>query len=280
MRKSLVVGAAVLSAAGFIAAATGDDRKNVDPPAAERREAKPVEELAQRLATAQALDLTWPADEKMPVWPGSSTLVVEPAAAYEKEGFFANNLTLPEHLGTHLDAPVHFAPGMRPVDQIPVEALHGELVVIDIADKVAKNADALLEAADLELFEGKNGRIGKGMIVFVRTGWADRFGDPGAYANQDKDGRLHFPGIAGATAKHLADRGVKGVGIDTLSIDRGIAGDFPAHHAIAKADVWAIENLNAELGKLPARGAYVMALPMRVRGGSGGPVRVVAFVPR
>lgn len=186
-----------------------------------------------------------------------------------------------EHGGTHVDAPIHFAEHGSTTAQIPLSKLVAPAVVIDIERKASADVDALLTVDDITTFE-RGVRIEAGTIVLVRTGWSRRWPERKAYLGDDTPGEtthLHFPGISEAAAKLLVERGVAAVGIDTASIDHGPSRDFLAHRVLLGADVPAFENLTA-LERVPARGAWLAALPMKIAGGSGGPLRAVALIPR
>ena len=198
-------------------------------------------------------------------------------------GFFysANTFCTPEHGGTHLDAPIHFARGRETAERVPLERLIGPAVVIDVSDKAAADRDYRVSAADVLAFEARHGPIAPGTRVLVRTGWAGRWPDATAYLGHATDPtRLHFPSYGEDAARLLVeDRQVALLGIDTASIDYGPAKDFPVHRIAAAANVPGLENV-AGLEALPPRGAILIALPIKIEGGSGGPTRVVALVPR
>jgi kynurenine formamidase len=198
-------------------------------------------------------------------------------------GFFysANTFCTPEHGGTHLDAPIHFGRGRQTAEQVPLQRLVGPVVVIDISDKAVADRDYRVTPEDILDFEARHGRIESGMRVLVRTGWSRRWPDAAAYLGHATDAtKLHFPSYGAEAARLLVEeRKVALLGIDTASIDYGPASDFPVHRIAAAADVPGLENLT-ELQALPARGATLIALPMKIAGGSGGPTRVVALVPR
>ena len=187
-----------------------------------------------------------------------------------------------EHGGTHLDAPVHFAEGKRTTEQIPLSGLIGPAAVIDVSATVTP--DHLVSIGELTAWEDENGRIPDGAILLIRTGWAERWNNRTAYLGTDLTGEeaiaeLHFPGIGAEAAQWLVDnRRIVAVGIDTPSIDRGQSSDFRAHVIFYAENIAGFENV-ANLAALPATGAYVVALPMKIEGGSGGPLRIVAFVP-
>ena len=198
-------------------------------------------------------------------------------------GFFysANTFCTPEHGGTHLDAPIHFARDRQTAEQVPLERLVGPVVVIDVGDKAATERDYRVTPQDILGFEARHGRIEPGARVLVRTGWSSRWPDATAYLGHATDAtRLHFPSYGAEAARLLVEeRKVALLGIDTASIDYGPASDFPVHRIAAAADVPGLENLTG-LEALPPRGATLIALPMKIAGGSGGPTRVVALVPR
>jgi kynurenine formamidase len=236
-------------------------------------------------AGSRLVDLTHTFDETTLYWPNSPSGFVLHRLAHgvTEAGFFysSNTMTAPEHGGTHLDAPIHFAEGMTTAEAVPLSRLIGPAVVIDMSPAAAASADALLVVSDIEAFERAHGAIAPGTIVLVRTGWAARWPDRKRYLGDDTPGdtsNLHFPGISGAAAEALVQRGVAAVGIDTASIDHGPSRDFIAHQVLMKADIPAFENL-AALDALPPRGALVIALPMKIGGGSGGPLRAVAVLP-
>lgn len=238
------------------------------------------------MLTGQRLvDLTHPFDKDTVYWPTESSgfVLTKLAHGVSEGGYFydANAFSAPEHGGTHLDAPIHFAQAGATTDQVPLERLIAPAVVVDISARAEKDPDALLEPADLDAFERQHGAIAPGTIVLVRTGWSKRWPDKLAYLGSDVPGdvaHLHFPGISAEAARALVKRGVAAVGIDTASIDHGPSREFWAHRILMEADIPAFENLTA-LEQLPVRGATVIALPMLIRGGSGGPLRAVAVLP-
>ncbi len=198
-------------------------------------------------------------------------------------GFFysANAFCTPEHGGTHLDAPIHFARDRETAERVPLERLVGPVAVIDVSDRAAADRDYRVTAEDVRAFEAQHGRIAPGTRVLVRTGWSRHWPDAAAYLGHATDAtKLHFPSYGEEAARLLVEeRQVALLGIDTASIDHGPATDFPVHRIAAAANVPGLENV-AGLEALPPRGAILIALPMKIEGGSGGPTRVVALVPR
>ncbi|HTV59699.1 MAG TPA: cyclase family protein [Verrucomicrobiae bacterium] len=236
--------------------------------------------------TTTVVDLSYAINDHSPAWPGDDhPFTAKVIATPEKDGYFARSFCMLEHYETHLDAPAHFPPGKMTVDEIPARRLFGPAVVIDVRDEVEKNADYRLTAERVMEWEKVNGRIPAGAMVFLRTGWAERWPatvgrpDETRYRNMDANGVMHFPGYSVEAAKLLISRGVDAVGIDTLSIDYGPSKNFEVHRVDLPAGVFQLENV-ANLDKLPATGAFVIAAPIKLEGGSGGPVRILALVPK
>jgi kynurenine formamidase len=199
-------------------------------------------------------------------------------ASVDKDGYFAREISLPEHFGTHLDAPAHFVAGLWTVDQIPAERLVAPLAVIDVSANVKGNADYQISVEDIAKWEQAHGQISQGAVVITHTGWDARWNSITDYRNADSNGVLHFPGYSQEAAKFLVEgRNVVGLGIDTLSIDYGPSKDFPVHHYTLSHSLYHLENV-ANLDHAPASGAIVVVAPMKLEGGSGGPVRILALV--
>lgn len=238
------------------------------------------------LRAAILVDLTHPYNDETLFWPTSpSSFELEVLAAGPTEGgyyYSANAFSTPEHGGTHLDAPIHFAEGRQTADQVPLERLIGPAVVIDVTAQAANDPDYLLRREDVLAFEAEHGPIAPGTIVLLRTGWSARWPDRLAYLGDDTPGdasRLHFPSYGADAARLLVEeRQVAVLGADVASIDAGQSRDFQVHRIAAARNVPGLENLT-NLDQLPATGAQVIALPMKIEGGSGGPVRVVGVVP-
>ncbi len=233
------------------------------------------------------VDLTHAYNDESVYWPTSpSKFELETLAEGETDaGYYysAYSLCTPEHGGTHLDAPVHFSKGGMATDELPLEKLIAPAVVIDVSAKALRDRDYRLTTAEITAFEADHGRIGEGSIVLLRTGWSRYWPDLRAYLGDDTPGdagKLSFPGYGKEAARLLVEqRGVAMLGVDTASIDYGRSQDFPVHRIAGANNVAGLENLT-NLEELPATGALLIALPMKIEGGSGGPVRVVALVPR
>jgi len=207
--------------------------------------------------------------------PARSTLVTIPAA-----GFYAQQWTFGEHSGTHMDAPGHFVLGGRLSPEITLQELIAPIVVVDISKRAKDDPNAMVEVDDLTKFERKHGRIPKDAIVAMDSGWADKVDDPLEFKGGPTFPGYNFPGFSADAALWLAEeRDVTGIGVDTLSLDPGNSSTFPVHVNFLATDRYGLENL-ANLDQLPAKGAWVIALPMKIAGGSGGPLRAVGLVPR
>lgn len=230
------------------------------------------------------VDLSYAYDEKTIYWPNAKGFrhrkdvwAVSPGGYWYAAGEFASA----EHGGTHLDSPIHFAQGRRTVDQIPVSDLVAPAAVIDIAAAAGRDRDYRATTADITTWEQTHGTIPRGSIVVIRTGWGKFWPDRKQYLGSDVPGdvaHLHFPGLSREAAELLVERGVKGVGIDTASLDYGPSTDFIVHQVLNGAGIYGLENV-ASADRLPATGATLIALPMKIAEGSGGPVRIVALLP-
>jgi kynurenine formamidase len=239
------------------------------------------------LARARAVDLTHPYNAQTIYWPNApSTFKLEKLAYGKSEGgwfYSAFVYSSPEHGGTHLDAPIHFSEKGRTADQVPLSQLIAPGVVIDISAKARTNADYRLSVDDVRQFEKTNGAIKPGTIVLLRTDWSKRWPNKKAYMGDDTPGdvsKLHFPSFGVEAARLLInERRVGAIGVDVASIDYGASKDFMVHQIAGAANVPGFENL-MNLDQLPATGAIVIALPMKIEGGSGGPLRAVALVQR
>lgn len=200
-------------------------------------------------------------------------------------GYFyaANSFSTPEHGGTHIDAPIHFSEHGWSLDEIPVDKFFGPAIVIDVSDKVKKDQDYRLSVSDVAQFEKIHGRIKAGVMVLLRTDYSQFWPDAAKYLGSNKPGDasdLHFPGYGEAAARLLVEeRRVKAIGIDTASIDYGPSTDFVVHQIVGKHNVLGFENLTC-LDRVIPVGATLIALPMKIGGGSGGPLRVIALVPK
>jgi kynurenine formamidase len=232
------------------------------------------------------VDLTYAFDANSVYWPTAEQFKLETDfEGMTDKGYFysAYRYSAAEHGGTHLDSPVHFAKGRYTVDQLPLERLMGPAIVIDVTEKCATNADYLVSVADFENWEKRNGKIPPGTIVLLRTGFGKFYPDRKKYLGTEERGaeavaKLHFPGLDPAAARWLTtNRSIKAIGLDTASIDYGQSTLFESHRALFEKNVPAFENV-ANLDQLPVKGFSVIALPMKIKGGSGGPLRIIAVL--
>jgi kynurenine formamidase len=238
-----------------------------------------------QLPRGRVIDLSHSYGPDTLYWPTSRPFKLDKVSdGVTARGFYyaANDFCTAEHGGTHVDAPIHFARGHATVDRIPLEQLIGPAVVVDVTAASARDRDYQVTVADLQAWEKAHRPIGA-EIVLLRTGWAARWPDARTYLGTVERGaagaaQLHFPGLHPDAARWLADKRVRVVGIDTASIDHGPSTQFLTHQTLFARDIPALENV-ADLSALPAVGATVIALPMKIAGGSGAPVRIVALLP-
>jgi kynurenine formamidase len=220
-------------------------------------------------------DLTHTFTEGFPVFVGDPP-DREKINDYATSGFYAQRWTFGEHSGTHMDAPGHFVPGGRLAPAITPRELVVPIVVIDISSRAKENPDATVEVRDLRRFERRHGRIPRGALVAMDSGWAAKVNDPLEFKGGASYPNYHFPGFGVEAALWLAEeRKVTAIGVDTLSLDPGNSTTFPVHVNFLATDRYGIENL-AGLDRIPPRGAvaYVGLIPWEE--GSGGPCRVIA----
>jgi len=243
-----------------------------------------VAQEAPRLDEVTLVDLSHSYDQSTLFWPTSPIAFEHNKLAYgpSDNGYFYSAYTFatPEHGGTHLDAPIHFSEDAKTVERLSIGDLYAPLVILDVAAEATANRDYRLAPRDIEAYEAVHGPIKPGAAVLVRTGWSKHWPDAKAYLGDDTQGdasNLSFPGFGAKAAQMLVARKVAMIGIDTASTDYGKSKDFPVHIVIAGANIPALENLT-NLGGLPVAGAYILAAPMKIGGGSGAPARVIAFV--
>ena len=234
----------------------------------------------------EIIDLTYSFDENTIFWPTEKGFQFhEGFHGMTEKGYWyeANGFTTAEHGGTHLDAPIHFYKDRYTADEIPLEKFIGNAIVVDASEECMDNRDYLFGKSDFEKYEKEHGRIPSGSIVLLKSGygkyWPDREKYMGtAERGADAVAKLHFPGLSEEGAKWLVEeRKIKAVGIDTPSIDYGQSNYFKAHVVLCEANTPILENV-ANLDKLPPKGFEVIALPMKIKGGSGGPTRIIALL--
>ena len=242
----------------------------------------PPQKSAKRI-----VDLSYPFDASSVYWPTAEPFQLETDfEGVTEKGYYysAFRYRAAEHGGTHIDAPMHFAKGRRSVDQIPLEQLMGSGILIDVTQQAAGNPDYLVSVADIQNWEKRYGRIPANSILFLRTGFGKYYPDRKKYLGTDELGasavpKLHFPGLDPRAARWLTEnRSIKAIGLDTASIDYGQSSLFESHRILFDKNIPAFENV-ANLDQLPAKGFSVIALPMKIAGGSGGPLRIIATIP-
>lgn len=228
------------------------------------------------LKTHRVVDLSQVYGPTAPHLPFDAPIRHCPAGDRDRDGFLDFRVDMQEHSGTHIDAPLHFVDEGLSVDQIPAERLAGPLCVVDIRHRAERDPDAALEPGDLEAWERAHGPVPSGAIVAMCSGWARRYRE-GAFFAEDGRGHAHSPGWSPGAARFLIERReVIGIGVDTCSIDRLVAKDYPVHRLWLGAGRWAVENL-ANLHQVPPAGAYVVVGVPRIAGSTGFPARVIAF---
>ena len=242
---------------------------------------KQPEEPSQRI-----VDLTHTFSEETVYWVTAKEFQLDVVAKGDTDkGFFyaANNFETAEHGGTHIDAPIHFSKGKQATDEIPLERLIGKAIKIDVSKNALQDVDYLVSVQDFMDWETENGQIEDGTIVLLETGHSKYYPDKLKYLGTDQRGDeavklLHFPGLSPEAATWLVEnRKIKSIGIDTPSIDYGQSEYFKSHVILLSENIPAFENVT-NLEALPAIGFEVIALPMKIKDGSGGPLRIIALV--
>jgi kynurenine formamidase len=246
------------------------------------------EENKLNLENIEWIDLSYSFDSTTLYWPNNATGFVHTtdAEGITPLGYFYSSYSIctPEHGGTHLDAPIHFAKNKLTIDELPMTSLTGKAVVIDVSENALEDRDYLVKVSDVEAWEKENGQLEENTIVLFRTGYGKFYPDREKYFGTGLKGveaipLLHFPGIDPATTKWLVEnRNIKALGLDTPSMDYGQSKDFQTHRILLDKNKPGFENV-ANLDKLPSKGIYVVALPMKIGKGSGAPLRIIAGVP-
>jgi kynurenine formamidase len=236
------------------------------------------------LDKTKLVDLTHSFDESTIYWPNAEPFRWQKEHWGKTEGgywYAAARYAASEHGGTHIDSPIHFSEGKKTVDEIAVTQLVAPVVVVDVTKKCERDPDYQISSADIQQFERAHGVVPGDAIVVFRTGWSRFWPDKKRYLGNDvprDTANLHFPGLSRTAAEYLAKARVAGIGIDTASMDPGTSKDFIAHQLLNGANIYGLENLT-NLDRLPPTGAWIIALPMKIKGGSGAPTRVIAVLP-
>ena len=226
------------------------------------------------------IDLTHNLNDCSPNWEGTdeSPFHATELGNIHRHGYYSRIFTTQEHYGTHLDAPAHFAAGAWTVEQIPAERLVRPLVVIDVRDQAKNAPDYEVSVADVAAWEAEHGTIPNGAVVVANTGWDERWNSSKEYRNELTDGLTHYPGFSlDAVTLLVKNRGVVGLGIDTMSVEKGATTTYPVHCFTSREGVYHLENLTS-LNRVPAVGATIVVAPIKLESGSGAPARVLALV--
>lgn len=243
--------------------------------------------LAENMLATTMVDLSYAYNEETVYWPTAPGFeIITDFEGITDNGFYYTAYTVKtaEHGGTHLDAPIHFSEGQHATDEIPLDRLIGAALVVDVQEAALADRDYQISVADIQAFEAAFGQIPDDTILLFRTGYGQFWPDREAYMGTAERGadavaKLHFPGIHPETADWLvANRKIKAVGIDTPSLDFGQSVLFETHQSLFAENIPAFENV-ANLDRVPETGATIIALPMKIEGGSGGPLRMVALIP-
>ena len=230
----------------------------------------------RRTTFRNVADLTHVLGTQFPLFPGAAPFRIEQAVSHDKDGYYGSILTYWEHSGTHMDAPVHFAPNGLFVDQLRIENLVVPAVVINMTEKVRRDPDAVVTPDDIRAWERRYGRIPDNAAVLMASGWGARAGSVEAFRNTDSSGVMHFPGFGKEAIDFLlTERRIAGIGVDTLSLDHGPSTTFAVHYTLLPTNRWGLENL-ANLESIPPSGATLFVGAPKIASGSGGPTRVMA----
>jgi kynurenine formamidase len=235
----------------------------------------------EALKGLRCVDLTYPWESSMPFFPGKNAKPFErvQTVTLEMAGVNSGRFSMSEHTGTHLDAPIHFIDGQISAERIPVDDLVAAAIVIDVTSAAAEDRDYRMSIEDVAAWEDRNGTVPDGCYVLMRSGWTRYWSDPDAYIGFDADRVMHHPAVSPAAAQVLVDRGVLGVGVDTLSVDNASPSDVrsPSHKILHGAGRYVIENL-ANLEQLPERDIVLFVGALPIVDGTAGSARVLAFI--
>ena len=227
----------------------------------------------------EIVDMTHALSPEAVAWGATSPFEYEALSTQPSGAVSMGAYSTPEHHGTHIDAPIHGGDNLPTVDQLTPSDLFGPVAVIDVAAQAADDPDYAVARADIEEWESRNGTLPDGVVVLMRSGWSEKYDDAAAYRNPDADGRMHFPGFSEEAARFLIEeRNIAGIGVDTLSVDPGAARGFAAHGVVNGNGRFHLENV-ANVHLLPEAGAFLIVAPIKIKGGSGGQVRIFAVIP-
>ncbi len=227
----------------------------------------------------EIIDMTHSLSPSAVAWGTTSPFEYEAVSTQPSGAVSMGAYSTPEHHGTHLDAPIHGGDNLPTVDELTPADLFGPAAVIDVSAQSAADPDYAVTRQDILDWEQRNGELPAGAIVLMYSGWSEKYDDANAYRNPDADGRMHFPGFSEAAARLLIEeRNIRGIGVDTLSVDPGAARGFATHGVVNGNGKFHLENV-ANVHLLPEAGAYLIVAPIKIEGGSGGQVRIFAVIP-
>ncbi len=248
---------------------------------------KPENNIEESTPVQKIVDLSHDYSKETIYWVTAKEFELDTVFAGQTEkGYYysAYNIETAEHGGTHIDAPIHFSAGKQSVDEIPLERLVGPAIKIDVSERALQDSDYLVSTQDFLDWETEHSKeIPEGSIVLLQTGYSQFYPDKIKYMGTDKRGEeaiplMHFPGLSPEAAQWLVDhRNINAIGLDTPSIDYGQSQNFESHVILLSDDIPAFENLT-NLDQLPKTGFEIVALPMKIKGGSGAPLRIIALV--
>jgi kynurenine formamidase len=258
-RVAFAAGAGAITAAALPGAASADGRGR-----SRRRE--------------KLVDLSHVFRHDFPTFPGAPPSSVSTAVTIENQGFYGQVWTIWEHICTHMDVPAHFVADGRSSHELLVDELVAPVVVVDVSERVADEPDTVVTLEDLARFERRHGRIPRDAVVAMYSGWETRAGSVEAYQNMDAGGSMRFPGFGNDAVEWLIERRrIRGIGVDTMSLDHGSSTTFDVHLTVLRAGCYGVENLR-NLKQLPPRGATILLGLIPWHQGSGGPCRAFASV--
>ena len=234
---------------------------------------------SKTISYSRIVDLSHVIDPKIPIWPGDPAVEFQVVAHFATEGYYLRKFTIGEHSATHMNAANSFVKEGTGIDAYPPQSRVVKAVVVDVRDKVQKNPDYTLSQQDVLDWEQQHGEIPAESVVILYTGWQEKWGDSAAFFNQDIQGKLHFPGFNGETTRFLLhQRKIVGVGIDTHGVDPGLDSDYSTNKQVLNQNGIVLECLT-NLDQLPPVGTTLILGTLRLKGGSGTPLSVMAFVP-
>jgi len=241
-----------------------------------RENAEPESKI---ISYRRLVDLSHVVHSGIPQWPGDPPVQFSTVSTIGTEGYSLRRVSLGEHSGTHMNAPSSFHSDGLAIDDYDTNSLVVPASVIDVTEMASINLDFELDIEHVACWEQTNGRIESGSIVLLNTGWSEKWGIPDEYLGLDHDGVSHFPGFGIDAVKYLlSDRGISGAGIDTHGVDPGRDNSFAVNRMMLQQPRLVLENLT-NLDQLPPTGATVVIGLIRLQGGSGSPVSVMAFIP-